>query len=236
MKSSIISIFIFLAITNGYFAVNFKCGTKPNWKYGIDKMFKKQCIKYNQWPNSCQGVHLAHVVSWSAICHKAENLYNRRHFAAMETMVTVLFRIDTNAHVWTGPANPKKSLSHEVYMEKAIKDKSEKIFREAKQIVNDWAKGKNINDDATVSSFRSLVNSAPANLRYGNGGLNSGIGSAMDPMGDQNQKMTRKERYMNTLFGSSFQCKATKCKKCNCENTCQTSSASKDGINFYVCK
>ena len=228
-----------MAITNGYFAVNFKCGTKPNWKYCIDKMFKEQCIKYKQWPNSCQGVHLAHVASWNAICHKAENLHKKRRFAAMKTMVNLLFTIDTNARVWVRSANSRKALSHEAYMEKAIKDKSEKIFREAKQIVNDWAKGKNINDDATVSSFRSLVNSAPANLRYGNGGLNSGIGSAMDPMGDQNQKMTDKERKLKTLFGLTYRCKATKYKKCNkkcnCENLCKSSSASKDGKKFYVC-
>ena len=39
-----------------------------------------------------------------------------------------------------------------------------------------------------------LLNSAPFKLRDGDPSLNHGIGSASDPMGDINQKLTTKEQ------------------------------------------
>ena len=72
--------------------------------------------------------------------------------------------------------------------------------KEAEKIADDWANGRNQND-ATANKFRSYVNSAPANLRYGDPKQNSAIGKFVDPMGDQNQKMTPKEKQWHIMIG-----------------------------------
>ena len=118
-------------------------------------------------------------------------------------------------------------------MGKAILIENTEFETEAKKIVNDWEAGKD-KDNATVSRFRLLVNSAPANLRYGDPNINSGIGKYLDPMGDINQKLTSKEKQWNA--GCIKPTTNTICTKCNCNSACRTSTASNDGTNYYVCK
>ena len=91
MNSFIVCIFICLAILNGYFTVDFNCADRPGWKNNIDKKFKKQCVRYEQLPNACKGAHLAHVLSWSAICGIVENFFNKNKFSLMRSMVINLW-------------------------------------------------------------------------------------------------------------------------------------------------
>ena len=240
MNSFIVCIFICLAILNGYFTVDFNCADRPGWKNNIDKKFKKQCVRYEQLPNACKGAHLAHVLSWSAICGIVENFFNKNKFSLMRSMVINLFKVDKAAQVWINSiGKEKKTLPHRTYIGKAILIENTEFETEAKKIVNDWEAGKD-KDNATVSRFRLLVNSAPANLRYGDPNINSGIGKYLDPMGDINQKMTCKEKKWEKGLRKDFKCKLptviTVCAKCNCTNACKTSSTTADSINFYVCK
>ena len=127
---------------------------------------------------------------------------------------------------------------HATYMGNTLLTYNSNFSKEAEKIADDWANGRNQND-ATANKFRSYVNSAPANLRYGDPKQNSAIGKFVDPMGDQNQKMTPKEKQWHIMF-DDLQCKKadsnwTICTECNCNNACQTSSASTDNINYYVC-
>lgn len=243
MNSFIISILICLAFTNdGCFSINFDCRNRPGWKNGIDKKFKARCIAKNQLPNNCQGAHLAHVLSWYAICDAVDSLFEQKGgFDLIEAMVGNLFTIDSDAQVWIEDRSgkPKKAISHQDYMGTTIVAENTAFRQEAEKIVQDWKKGKN-KDAATVTIFRSLVNSAPANLRYGEPNINSGIGKLLDPMGDVNQKKTKKEDNLEIMFGYDLECQPsdptkTTCKRCNCRDACNTSSASEDGKNYYVC-
>ena len=233
MNSFIFSIVACLAILNGCFSINFRCGDRASWKEGINEMFKKQCKQFKQLPNSCNGAHLAHVYSWFSICENAQTYFNQGNFASMRTLVANLFLIDVSAKVWIGAGNQKSALSHRKYMGNVILKKNTEFENAARKIVDNWAKGKD-KDDTTVSSFRLLANSAPANLRYGYPNLNSGIGKNLDPMGDVNQKLTFKEKQWSA--GCIKPTTNTKCTKCNCKSACRTSTAAIDGANYYVCK
>ena len=233
MNSFIFSIVTCLAILNGCFSLSFRCSERAGWKESIDKKFKKQCKQFQQLPNSCNGAHLAHVASWYDICVAAENFFNRGDFVSMQRLVAGLFLIDTGAQVWIKAGNQKRALSHRTYMGNVILQKNTEFEKAAKKIVDNWKKGKD-RDDTTVNNFRLLVNSAPANLRYGDPNINSGIGKYLDPMGDINQKMTSKEKQWNA--GCIKPTTNTICTKCNCNSACRTSTASNDGTNYYVCK
>ena len=239
MNSFIFSIVTCLAILNGCFSLSFRCSERAGWKESIDKMFKKQCKQFQQLPNSCNGAHLAHVASWYDICVAAENFFNRGDFVSMQRLVAALFLIDTGAQVWIKAGNQKSALSHQTYMGNVILQKNTEFENATKKIVDNWKAGKD-RDDTTVNNFRLLVNSAPANLRYGDPNINSGIGKYLDPMGDINQKMTCKEKKWEKGLRKDFKCKLptviTVCAKCNCTNACKTSSTTADSINFYVCK
>ena len=88
---------------------------------------------------------------------------------------------------------------HATYMGNTLLTYNSNFSKEAEKIADDWANGRNQND-ATANKFRSYVNSAPANLRYGDPKQNSAIGKFVDPMGDQNQKMTPKEKQWHIIF------------------------------------
>ena len=228
MNSFIIFTFISLAILNGYFALYFNC-RRPPWRHSIDTKFKNQCKDHDQLPNSCKNAHLSHVVSWHSICQTAKDLYNTGNFRNMKKLINDLFKIDPDAQVWTAVGQ----LSHQAYMGSTNEEKNTEFKTDALAIVRDWKNGLK-NDIGTVNTFRSLLNSAPANLRYSVGRQNQGIGKSLDPMGDRNQKMTAKEKEF------SFPCKpikqntigCTKCRNRSCDNACRSSSAP----NFYVCK
>ena len=243
MNSRFIITFIFMNLTilKGCFSLDFNCENRPGWKNSVDSKFKTQCVNNKQLTNNCQGAHLAHVLSWNGICETVESLFDNGDFESIQGVVALLFEIDIDAVVWIeNPGLPKKTLTHQKYMGTTLVAENASFEKQAAKIAEDWGNGKG-KDAATVNKFRLLVNSAPANLRYGEPKLNSGIGKFVDPMGDLNQKITDKEKRWNEQIFEQLVCKTadpskTTCTKCVCSNACQTSSASTDDINYYVCK
>ena len=243
MNALIFCVFTCLAIFNdGCFAtVDFDCGGGRGWRNDVETMFRTQCTANQQLPNSCQGAHLAHVLSWNGICDYADKLFSENRFDTLIFFVEILFEIDRDAQVWIGAGNPKTPLPHQSYIGVNLLNINNNFMKQAIDIVNDWKNGKNKNEK-NVTTFRSLVNNAPANLRYGESGHNQGIGKFLDPMGDINQRLTDKEKHWNVLL-EDLKCKqitsrTAQCTKCSggCNDACRSSSASDDGTNFYVCK
>lgn len=88
----------------------------------------------------------------------------------------------------------------------------------------------------TKDKLKLYVFNAPANLRYSVGSLNSRIKAKLDPMGNQDQVLTKKEldwsKYEKVESMPVKQ--GTVCSKCFCQNAITSSSASSDDINYYV--
>ena len=243
MNSFVVSIFTYLAALNCCFA-SFNCENRPSsWKNSINTMFLGQCTQFHQF-STCSGAHLAHVLSWKALCDKSEEFYDRKDFKFLKDFVDYLFEIDSNAKVWIGGASrnyaAKTAISHKDYMGIPLSDLNVKFYNDSSEIVNNWANGVDKND-GKIREFLQLLNSAPANLRYGTGTENVSIGKLLDAMGDGNQQMTKKEkRWLDIIHGDSI-CREVEagktCAKCrSCNEACKSSSASIDSNNFYVCK
>lgn len=59
-------------------------------------------------------------------------------------------------------------------------------------------KTKNCNN---ICKIIRKANSAPANLRFGDSSTNEGIGNRLDPMGNKDKKLTKKEARLLTRYG-----------------------------------
>ena len=239
--NAFIFMLVCLAFSNGCFsAVNFNCNNRPGWNNKINEDFIERSILFKQY-TICGGTHLAHVLSWNAICETLELLFNMNDFYTMQIIVDLLFEVDNEAVIWIEDPSTnfttKKSIPHHMYMGDFIVSMNYIFHDSALNIVNAWKndKGKAY---VVIKEFLALVNSAPANLRQGDPRINCEIGKFLDPMDGAGQQMTNKEKHWNQIIGH-LPCKPVKpmtiCTRCHCIDACKTSSASIDDENYYVC-
>ena len=172
------------------FAVLGANAERPQWINGVDVKFKIATPFIKQYSNP----HLAHVVSWSDI----EAIVNKWNADGQQVawdlvpFANFLTEVDTQACVYNPPGQfPTKCTPHATILNNNMGTLAALNTAIRNAVVNEI-----INFRPDVALIKRLLNSAPANLRYGTGRINVSIQGWTDPMGNFNKKLTFKERSM----------------------------------------
>ena len=155
------------------------------------------------------GTHLCHVMPRAAIDH----IIDKKKIASERNkFIELLFQIDNDAftvHDWknstTGFLTSKKPSSKHLksfpipenmikYHELYFRDGNESTLFKANTEMKDEALKACKNSDK--QKCKSLLNSAPANLRWGFGGVNVIISDRLDLMGNEEGEITKKEQQL----------------------------------------
>jgi len=172
---------------------------RPAWigkgtSQAVDTLFKKATpfsyknYKHPTIPN--RPPHLAHVVSWKGI-ETIVNAWNKAGKQAgwdLRPFAKYLFEVDTEACVFN-PKSPVKCTRHTTILNNNKGALMNKNTAMKADVLDEITKKK-----PKISKIKQLLNSAPANLRYGSTKTNTNIQGWMDPMGDKNNGLTNKEK------------------------------------------
>lgn len=219
--------------------------SRPSFKTAVLTAFRKSCVDTTQFPQYpfCNGsnVNLAHVRSWQKISGTITALISASDWITLKQNIDFLFKIDSEAVVWVGPGPVKQTLTHQNYMGNQLITVNGQYRTTCHCRVDAIANASTAAEKSTYTTdLAKLMNSAPANLRYGLGNPNKAIQAYLDPMGNYIQKSTFKEKYWLNHFGAEARGvqAGTVCNECTlgCDGAMASSSASKDGDNYYVCK
>lgn len=210
--------------------------SRPSFKSTVIRLFQARCSATNQF-STCSGnsVHLAHVHSWQQIRDLTTVYIQGKSWMQLIQSVQLLFQVDRSAVVWVRSGGSMQSLSHRSYMSPSLVTLNAQYLRSALKYINDIKK---LPSKSNVVDLLTVLNSAPANLRYGQGPINSSIQGKLDPMGNSNQKMTAKEKRWLSIYRDMPKSvrSGTSCSRCSCSKAVWSSSATSDGQNYYVCK
>jgi len=217
-----------------------RTSARPAFLPNVQEGFRARCKAIQQYPwyPMCSGnsVHLAHVRSWEKIRDYTIDVIRDTNWGALRGMVDVLFQIDEEAVIWYDLEPWKKVMLHKKYMGADLILLNEQLRAQSHCLVNQLEMG--VTEEKKTDLLK-LMNSAPANLRYGIGTINSSIQGHLDPMGNIRQHYTSKEiTWVHGYSSSTRQVQAGEsCVKCNggCGRAVSSSSASEDGSNYYVC-
>jgi len=213
---------------------------RPAFITAVQEGFRARCVATQQFPwyPMCSGtaVHLAHVRSWERIRDFTIDVISVNNWRSLRGMVDFLFEIDGQAVIWIGLEPSKQAMLHKDYMGADLIIRNEKLRAQSHCLINQLEMGVT---EQKKTDLLKLMNSAPANLRYGIGTINSSIQGHFDPMGNIHQHYTFNEMmWVHTYSSSTRQVKAgVNCSKCSsgCGAAVTSSSASEDEINYYVC-
>jgi len=155
--------------------------------------------------NSATGttLHLAHVFPWSSINACVDYYWKNRQTNKLDNFIMEIFEVDRAAIAPTkwltgGNPDPRSSVTHDQYLR--ITDAARSVVgmgtanptmldqnTQMKQIALTARRNGNIN------ALKKYLNSAPANLRFGEATANVAVNDRLDPMGNQNERLTAKE-------------------------------------------
>jgi len=202
-------------------------GARPQFNPTSPLVRGFKTASFNNPAQQVVGVHsLDHVYAWNNILHdlsiQMKDSYDTqdRSFVRQLNFIDNLFRIDPNAVVNTHYFNQAAALIlHSAYLDAnnarlgdgpyfgqpGLNDitKQEAIALLANLDFSrpETIQMKNANRD-NIKALLSKLNSAPANLRYGDASTNSAIGESMDPMGANNWSKTGDENNWYNLMTS----------------------------------
>ena len=176
-----------------FFAILGANAVRPPWIEGVDVKFQTATPFHNQYSNP----HLAHVVSWSDI----EAIVNAWNAAGQQAgwdlvpFVNFLTEVDTQACVYN-PQIPTACTLHTTILNNNIGGQWGTLNALNTAIRNTVVNEINNGNPITPIPYfiKRLLNSAPANLRYGTGQINVSIQGWTDPMGDNTKGLTTKEK------------------------------------------
>ena len=165
--------------------------------YGKKKEGDKWCERL--LPGS---LHLAHVFPWAAIDKCVDDLDNQN---TLDEFVKLIFKVDEEAiapQQWLlerSPVSEELPMSdmpvpHTDYLYDLI-DLNKEMMGEA---LDNCKVGQNLD------RCKKVLNSSPANLRFGYGKVNGIIHDRLDLMGDTFGEMTKKERLLADFFAYCY--------------------------------
>ena len=244
---------------------------RPEFDKDMIEAFQLRCTQTSQFglqtdctkPKSF-GNALCHVFSWNDMhemtVYLLQNILNNVNKVTAEseltTLITALFDIDSSAIVSLRPDRPPlpTEMSHQTYLGPELIQMNDNKRQEAFDLRDgllsqlNTAQAYNEMAAADLKNLFHILNSAPANLRYGRQSLNAGIKRKLDPMGNILGYMTTKERNWHKIWDSimgstgkhtTLKTKTgTVCSTCiqqSCDYAARSSSTSIDGVNWYVC-
>jgi len=200
----------------GYYSCKFP-GPRPQWYKDVDGKFKDaQGIS----SPSDQGYDLAHVLSWAYIGHQGklffDELFHDPNGAQsiskeVRKFVNNLAKVDVQAIApkLQSPTQTKMVPHTKILNQYLTSGKTRLIALNAELITEAMAMWNKIvlhwnnnqlkfyqNSCNDMKKFLKILNSMPANLRYGRKSDNTGIGYNLDPMGGNSNKITNKEEKM----------------------------------------
>jgi len=185
-----------------------RCGEatvkRPDILTSVEKDFRRAHFANSRADPKGAGLSLNHVLSWRGIKERMEKGLKETYEATtrdrkntrqnkIRDFVNKLFTIDQDAYVrrYYDDRNPDGQ-AHSIYLRSnraRLLTKNDEIKRNALTILN----GINFNaaiDCAEIKRLLKALHNAPANLRYGR---KDKLQDLLDPMGDRNGVMTRKE-------------------------------------------
>ena len=149
------------------------------------------------------GIDLSHVISWSYIDYAIDRLMYDPD--TMKTFISYVTDVDEEAVFWV--INPNLDVNETpirhkellLYNDTVLFKLNSKIREESYENIN-YARHPNGTFVGTsgekLDKIKTLLNSAPANLRYGVATINRKIQDNIDPMGTEEKKLTSKERVL----------------------------------------
>lgn len=153
----------------------------------------KEQIKRNSLQAS-PTLHLAHVFPWSSIEACVIQYWNNNQFTKLDQFVKEIFTVDNSAQAptkWTrlnGRLTPESTsfITHKKYLRRMPASPSLRLGNTATMFdqnthMKNVAKTALKNRDSTT--LLTYLQSAPANLRYGEGAANIRVNDRLDPMG-----------------------------------------------------
>jgi len=208
------------------------------FKSDLKRLFREIPEQYQNI--GCKNRHISHVRSWKMIKKLTEDAIKNEDWDHLKEHVKLLFTIDREAVVWyrAGAENLPSSISHLKYLTNDLIRLNYR-YRELSLCLVDALKYRNGDDykNLWTNDLLGYMNSAPANLRWGVGTINKGIGQNLDPMGNDERLFTEKEYKWYSKFGSlPLKFVGNACSPCNCyEAAFRSTSATRDFEEFYVC-
>ena len=180
------------------------CGPRPAWYHGVNHRFKaatNMIFPYTNYAQTYLPAHLAHVVSWADIQTIIDTWDAAGQQAGwdLRPFVMYLTEVDTHACVFD-PLNPIPCTLHTTI----LNNNNGALMNLNTAIRNDVINEINNGNPQGTSYIKRLLNSAPANLRYGTPGFNTKIINWVDPMGDVNHLLTMKE--MSMFYATDARC------------------------------
>jgi len=195
--------------------------SRPPWYKGVDGRFKDaQGIS----SPTQQGYDLAHVLSWAHIGDKGKSFFNDLFHAKpngqgavkkdVREFVDNLAKVDGQAIApkRQSPTQikmvPHKTILNQylasgktrlIALNAALITEAKATWDDIELHWNNWKNNENKfyqNSCNDMKKFLKILNSMPANLRYGRKSDNTGIGYNLDPMGGNTNKITNKEEKM----------------------------------------
>ena len=157
---------------------------------------------YNHPTKQHLPAHLAHVVSWTGI----ETIVNAWNTAGkqkpggwdLRPFAKYLFEVDHDACVYD-PQNPTVCTLHNTILNLNGGALMKKNNQMRTKVLAEIVKHK-----PSIRKIKNLLNSAPANLRYGSTLRNTQIQGWLDPMGDNTKGLTTKEKSL--IYITDSQC------------------------------
>lgn len=187
--------------------INGQCGAtatnKPGFYANVEKRLRRAHFARSSARPNDAGLGLNHVLSWRAIKERIIKGLKQAYAAPVDrkirkkneirNFVNKLLTIDQDAYVtrFYNDQNPSQQ-AHSAYLRSNRADlvtKNDELKTNALATLN----GIDFNAAPDCDAMRSLLkdlNNAPANLLYGRRDM---LGDLLDPMGDRNGVMTRKE-------------------------------------------
>merc|ERR1711990_569997 len=159
-----------------------------------------------------------HVLSWDHIRDKLSDTLEelkewkkKRNELPHIDWINDLFMVDNKARVNIDGIQFERGKKvtkfvrkpHSEYLRQGVRNKKNliQINKEFKNQVRqnirkiDFQNGRSKRENCEqIEEMMKSLNAAPANLRYGDSHINSGIGKRFDPMGDKNGVLTTKEK------------------------------------------
>ena len=183
------------------------CGAnaRPSWYHGVNTKFKAATpfpyTNYAMTYSPFLPAHLAHVVSWADIETIVDTWDAAGRQAGWDLIPFVMYltEVDPQACVFD-PFNPIPCTLHTTI----LNNNGGALMNLNTAIRNDVINEINNGNPQGTNYIKRLLNSAPANLRYGSSEFNTQILGWVDPMADINKLLTMKEKSL--IYATDARC------------------------------
>jgi len=171
----------------------------------LQDLKKTNSMKRRILRNSATGttLHLAHVFPWSSINACVDQYLKNRRITELDNFIGEIFEVDLVAQAPTrwlpgGRPDPTSRVTHDQYLRSTDATRSVVGTGTAKPTMLDQntkmeQMALTARRNGNINELKKYLNSAPANLRFGEATANVAVNDRLDPMGNLNERLTAKE-------------------------------------------